>query len=107
MPVLRGSAPEVSLKVHHIHCALKSGDDDILNLVTICTECNQGKSACATTDDAVVKKRMIRMGELQERRKEIEMVMQWPGLRFDLELAPKYPSLVRVGAGTSFNIDIQ
>ena len=88
------------LQVDENHPKSKSGEDDSLYLVTICTECKQGKNTSATTDDVVVQKRKIRLGELQERRKEIEMEMEWPRLRFDLELAAKYPDLVRVGAGT-------
>ncbi len=94
------SAPEVSLQVNHIQSTFKSEENRIHNLVTICTECYRGKNAGATTNVSIVNKRMNRLDKLRERRKEIEKVMEWPELRIDMELAAKYPSLIRVGAGT-------
>lgn len=37
--------PEVTLEVDHIHPRAMGGDDDQMNLVTACADCNRGKSA--------------------------------------------------------------
>lgn len=37
------SAPDVNLQIDHIHPVAKGGDNDILNLITSCADCNSGK----------------------------------------------------------------
>jgi len=44
--------PEVILEVDHIQPASKGGDDEDLNLVTSCWECNRGKSAKVLSEQA-------------------------------------------------------
>jgi hypothetical protein len=73
------SAPTVLLVVDHIKPVSKDGDDDITNLITACFDCNSGKSDRELSDDAVVLKRKKQLDELQERREQIEMMMQWRG----------------------------
>lgn len=71
------SAPDVLLEVDHIHPVSKGGEDDILNLVTSCHDCNAGKSDRLLSDDAVVQKRKAQLDELQDRREQIEMLIEW------------------------------
>ena len=71
------SAPDVVLNVDHIHPRSKDGKDDIVNLVTSCVDCNAGKSDRVLSDDTVVKKRKAQLDLLQERREQLDMVMDW------------------------------
>ncbi len=71
------SAPDVTLQVDHIHPVSEGGTDDLLNLVTSCFDCNQGKKDRLLSDDSVIQKRKRQLDELQERREQLEMLMEW------------------------------
>lgn len=71
------AAPDVMLHVDHIHPQSKGGTDDLLNLVTSCKDCNLGKGARTLSDDTAVKKRKRQLDEIQERREQLEMLMEW------------------------------
>lgn len=80
-------APEVVLQVDHIHPVAEGGDADIMNLVTSCQTCNGGKGARLLSDASVVEKQRAQIEELEERRQQLEMMLQWrDGLR-DLDEA--------------------
>jgi len=79
------SAPDVTLQVDHIHPVSKGGEDDILNLVTSCADCNQGKRNRLLSDDTAIKKRKRQLDELQERREQLEMMIEWHQSLIDLE----------------------
>jgi hypothetical protein len=79
------SAPTVLLEVDHIKPVSKDGDDDVTNLITACFDCNRGKSDRELSDDAVVLKRKNQLDELQERREQIEMMMEWRGCLDDIK----------------------
>lgn len=83
------AAPRVILQVDHIHPVSKDGDNDILNLITSCEDCNGGKSDRLLSDDAAVQKQKSQLDELNERREQLEMMVAWrEGLRElgDMEL---------------------
>lgn len=71
------SAPGVILEVDHIKPVSKEGDNEITNLITACRDCNAGKSDRELSDDTVMAKRKAQLDELQERREQIEMMMEW------------------------------
>lgn len=71
------SAPDVVLHVDHIKPASKGGDNSIINLVTSCANCNLGKSNVELGDDAAVKKQRQQLDELNERREQLKMIMEW------------------------------
>jgi hypothetical protein len=71
------SAPDVILHVDHIHPVSKGGGDDITNLITACIDCNLGKKARELGDDAAIKKMQNQLEELQEKRNQLEMMLQW------------------------------
>lgn len=71
------NAPSVLLQIDHIVPVSKGGEDEILNLITSCADCNSGKSDRHISDDAVVKKRHLQATKVQERREQIEMMMHW------------------------------
>ena len=70
-------APDVVLQVDHIEPVASGGTNDILNLVTACAECNSGKSDRRLQDSSVIEMKRIQLAELQERREQIEMMMEW------------------------------
>lgn len=70
-------APDVVLQCDHIEPKAKGGSDDILNLITSCFACNAGKSDRRLSDDSVVAKQREQLAQLQERKEQIEMMMEW------------------------------
>jgi hypothetical protein len=76
------SAPDAVLHIDHIDPVANSGDNHITNLITSCEGCNLGKSDKALSDDSAVKKAKNQLDQLQERREQLEMMMEWQrGLR--------------------------
>lgn len=71
------SAPDVILNADHIVPASKGGDNDIMNLVTSCKDCNAGKSDRELSDDSVIKKQKQALDELAERREQLKAMLQW------------------------------
>jgi hypothetical protein len=78
-------APNVVLEVDHIKPVAEGGDSDITNLVTSCYDCNHGKGARELSDDATVKRRRVQLEELQERREQLEMMMEWAVSLHDIQ----------------------
>lgn len=71
------SAPDVILELDHIHPRSDGGEDTLLNLVTSCRDCNAGKSDRLLSDDTVVKRQIGQLQDLQDRRDQLEMIVQW------------------------------
>lgn len=71
------SAPDVVLHVDHIEPVSKGGDNDIMNLITSCQACNLGKSNIELDDDSAVVKRKKQADELQERREQMRLMIEW------------------------------
>lgn len=72
-----GKAPEIVLQCDHIEPVSKGGTDDILNLITACSDCNSGKSDRRLSENSVVEKRHQQLAELQERKEQMEMMFDW------------------------------
>ncbi len=76
------SAPAAPLQIDHIKPVANDGTNDLVNLVTACEACNAGKRDKLLNDQTAVEKSRAQMEELQERREQLEMMMQWrEGLR--------------------------
>lgn len=71
------SAPDVVLQVDHIQPVSKGGQNDILNLITSCRDCNLGKGAKKLDDNTAIVKIKKQLDEVNERREQLEMLMQW------------------------------
>ena len=71
------AAPDVLLEVDHIKPVSKDGAHDILNFVTACKPCNAGKSDRELSDDSAVKKQQNQLAELNARREQLEMMLEW------------------------------
>lgn len=70
-------APDIVLECDHIHPKAEGGEDDILNLVTSCCDCNRGKGPRALSDDSAIEKKRRQLEELQERREQLDMMLEW------------------------------
>lgn len=79
------SAPDVVLEIDHIKPVSKGGDNDIMNLVTSCKDCNRGKSNRELSDDSVIKKQQAQLQELAEKKEQLEMMVEWRNSLYDLE----------------------
>ncbi len=71
------SAPEVILHVDHIKPVFTGGENDIMNLVTSCVECNLGKGKSELSDNTIIEKQRKQLSELNEKREQLEMMLQW------------------------------
>lgn len=78
-------APDVVLNVDHIEPVSKGGTNDITNLITSCFDCNSGKSDRKLSDDTVVKKQQRQLTELNARREQLEMMLEWRNTLDDLQ----------------------
>lgn len=70
-------APDVVLNCDHVKPVAEGGTSDILNLITSCFDCNSGKGARSLSEQAVLNKQMDQLAELQARREQIEMLIDW------------------------------
>jgi hypothetical protein len=70
-------APDVLLHVDHIKPVARGGADVIMNLITSCAACNGGKGARELSDSTAVAKQHTQAASLQERREQLEMMMEW------------------------------
>lgn len=71
------ASPDVILHVDHINPVSKGGDNDILNLITSCQDCNSGKSDRLLSDTTTLDKQRKMLEELDERRKQLQMMLNW------------------------------
>lgn len=70
-------APDVMLECDHIHPRAQDGGNDVINLLTACHACNNGKRDKTLSDDSVVAKQHAQLAQLQDRREQLEMMMEW------------------------------
>lgn len=70
-------APDVILQIDHLKPVAHGGGNDILNLITSCVECNQGKGAREISDDTAIKRKQKQAEILAERLEQIEMLRDW------------------------------
>jgi len=71
------TAPESVLHVDHITPVAQGGDNSIVNLVTSCASCNLGKKDTLLSDNAAVKRQKAQLDELNARREQLEMMVEW------------------------------
>jgi len=71
------AAPDVILHVDHIRPIAADGDNDIGNLITACAECNLGKGPRELSDRSAIERQRKQLEELNERRLQLEMMIEW------------------------------
>jgi len=71
------SAPDVVLHVDHIKPVAEGGTNHMTNLITACFDCNMGKKHRLLDDNSVLEKQKQQLEELNERRLQLEMMMEW------------------------------
>lgn len=71
------AAPEVLLVIDHIEPVVLQGTNEILNLITACVDCNSGKGARRLSDNTVAVKARNQLEELQSKREQLEMMIEW------------------------------
>lgn len=70
-------APDVILQCDHVKPVADGGTNDILNLIAACADCNAGKGARALSDQSTLARQVDQIAELQARREQIEMMIEW------------------------------
>lgn len=70
-------APDVVLEVDHINPVAHGGNDDIMNLVTSCFDCNRGKGKKKLTEKDEIKKQQERLSELNSKREQLKLMLEW------------------------------
>ena len=71
------SAPDVVLHIDHINPVAGGGDNDIMNLLTDCADCNHGKGARLLDDNSAISKQRAQLEELNQRREQLEAMLAW------------------------------
>ena len=71
------SAPEVLLEIDHIKPVAEGGTNKLINLTVACKECNIGKGKRLLDDKTVIDKSTKQMQELQERKDQISLMIEW------------------------------
>ena len=70
-------APDVILHVDHIKPISKGGTNALLNLITSCRECNQGKSNRKLNDKTVIEQSRKQLDVLNEKNEQLKMMIKW------------------------------
>jgi len=70
-------APDVILEVDHINPVANGGDNNILNLITSCYDCNRGKGKRKLTQNDEIKKQQQMLKEINQKREQLEMLLKW------------------------------
>lgn len=70
-------APDVVLEIDHIKPVAKGGNNNIMNLVTSCFDCNRGKGARELDDSGVIDKQHKQLELMQEKRNQLQMMIEW------------------------------
>lgn len=78
-------APDVILELDHVVPVAEGGGDEILNLVTACRDCNRGKGKRLLDDLSEVHAQRQALEDLQERREQMRMIVEWKRELTDLE----------------------
>ena len=91
-------APDVILEVDHINPVANGGDNNIINLITSCIECNRGKGKRALNSKEELKKQQEILKELNKKREQLEMMLEWKKEleKFDNDMVDKIEELLSV-----------
>lgn len=98
------AAPDVILEVDHINPVANGGDNNILNLITACKECNRGKGKKLLSENERLKKQVDQLKELNEKREQLTMLVKWRNelLNFENEQVDNLEDIIRKSTGFIF-----
>lgn len=71
------SAPEVILEIDHINPVKNGGDNNVMNLITSCFDCNRGKGKRKLSDNSELKLQMEQLKEINTKKEQLEMLVKW------------------------------
>lgn len=71
------TAPDVILEIDHIKPVKYGGDNDVLNLITSCFDCNRGKGKIKLSQNEEIKKQQEMLKQLNQKREQLEMMLKW------------------------------
>lgn len=71
------AAPDVILEVDHILPVAEGGDNEPLNLITSCRDCNRGKGKKKLADTTAIDRQRQQLEDLNAIREQTEMLVQW------------------------------
>jgi hypothetical protein len=67
------SAPDIILHVDHIKPVAEGGNNKLINLITSCIDCNQGKGKRKLSDSTIINKQKKEIEKLKEQKEQMEM----------------------------------
>ena len=77
--------PEVILEVDHVVPVAEGGDNDPINLITSCKDCNRGKSAKRLDDNSALQRQRNQLEAINSMREQTEMMIEWKKSLMELE----------------------
>ena len=68
---------DVVLQIDHIVPVKEGGDNNVLNLVTSCFDCNIGKGATKLDDNRVVAQQKKQLDLQQDKKEQLDLLVKW------------------------------
>lgn len=99
------TAPDVILEVDHINPVNNGGDNNIMNLITSCFDCNRGKGKRKLTENEEIKLQIEQLKEINKKREQLEMLLKWKKEldKFEDEQVEKIENLLQNATGYNFS----
>lgn len=91
-------APDVILEIDHINPVKNGGNNNILNLITSCFDCNRGKGKRLLSSSDEIKKQQEQLKLLNTKREQLQMLIKWKEEleKFDDEEVNKIEELLEI-----------
>lgn len=98
------TAPAVVLEIDHINPVKNGGDNNIMNLITSCFDCNRGKGKRTLTENEEIKLQVEQLKELNKKREQLEMLLKWKKQleNFENEQVDKIEEILSQKTGNTF-----
>lgn len=93
------------LEVDHLVPVAKGGQNEILNLVTSCRDCNRGKGARQLSDETAVERQRQQLEDAQDRREQMRMIVEWKHSLMELQndMLEAISDILLMHSGYTFN----
>ena len=93
------------LEVDHLVPVAKGGQNEILNLVTSCRDCNRGKGARRLSDETAVERQRQQLEDAQDRREQMRMIVEWKHSLMELQndMLEAISDILLMHSGHTFN----